>query len=389
MAGEEEEDGQQVQQEACMGEEAMDETKVETMTPKDFVDAIAQEGGQLLVKWHKMITKNPPKVDAFLEPTNTAKNRFPNILLYDRSRVKIKDNLGSDYYHASFVDSYDKIDGYVLAQAPFDDDTESDFWRVVYQERPKLIVLLSTLTGEDGRKLMRNFWPSEAKEERRFVKGYIVVRCNSVDQEKDSDSYQLLVMGPGQRGKSGLRTTLIHYKKWIEDKAIPDSLLEFRATVKLATTRAVKGGLDGPVCLVCPSGVHRCGTFAVLDIILDRLANERKTGIIIPFEDRKFGHTGWWENIACTGSFKRVESLIGFGSATIPPFCHGYLCVRQGTSVMLRSVGLLETVAIVRKQRYGCVTHFAHYNHVADLIVRQAISSGIVDPSCIGSGKKK
>ncbi|VDM45379.1 unnamed protein product [Toxocara canis] len=343
MAGEEEEDGQQVQQEACMGEEAMDETKVETMTPKDFVDAIAQEGGQLLVKWHKMITKNPPKVDAFLEPTNTAKNRFPNILLYDRSRVKIKDNLGSDYYHASFVDSYDKIDGYVLAQAPFDDDTESDFWRVVYQERPKLIVLLSTLTGEDGRKLMRNFWPSEAKEERRFVKGYIVVRCNSVDQEKDSDSYQLLVMGPGQRGKSGLRTTLIHYKKWIEDKAIPDSLLEFRATVyffpvlvevafvrqvKLATTRAVKGGLDGPVCLVCPSGVHRCGTFAVLDIILDRLANERK-------------------------------------------------------------VGLLETVAIVRKQRYGCVTHFAHYNHVADLIVRQAISSGIVDPSCIGSGKKK
>uniref|UniRef100_A0A0M3HTK7 Tyrosine-protein phosphatase domain-containing protein n=2 Tax=Ascaris TaxID=6251 RepID=A0A0M3HTK7_ASCLU len=327
MAAEDEEDGQQVQQEISAPDEAMEDSKMETLTPKEFVDMIAREGEQLLVKWHKMITKNPPKVDAFLEPSNASKNRFPNILLYDRSRVKINDNLGSDYYHASFVDSYDKIDGYILAQAPFDDSTESDFWRLVYQERPRLIVLLSTLTDADDKKLMRNFWPSEAKLERRFVKGYIVVRCNSVDQEKDCDSYQLLVMGPGQRGKSGLRTTLIHYKKWVEDKTIPDSLLEFRATVKLESARALKESRNGPICLVCPSGVHRCGTFAVLDIILERLANERK-------------------------------------------------------------VGLLETVAIVRKQRYGCVTHFTHYNHVANMIVRQAISSGMVDQSCIGAGKK-
>uniref|UniRef100_A0A915BAA2 Tyrosine-protein phosphatase domain-containing protein n=1 Tax=Parascaris univalens TaxID=6257 RepID=A0A915BAA2_PARUN len=280
MAAEDEEGGQQAQQDVSAPEEALEDSKMDTLTPKEFVDMIAREGEQLLVKWHKMITKNPPKVDAFLEPSNASKNRFPNILLYDRSRVKINDNLGEDYYHASFVDSYDKIDGYILAQAPFDDSTESDFWRLVYQERPRLIVLLSALTGADDKKLLRNFWPNEAKLERRFVNGYIVVRCNSVDQ------------------------------------------------VKLESARAIKEFRNGPICLVCPSGVHRCGTFAVLDIILERLANERK-------------------------------------------------------------VGLLETVAIVRKQRYGCVTHFTHYNHVANMIVRQAISSGIVDHSCIGGSKKK
>uniref|UniRef100_A0A914S6J0 Uncharacterized protein n=1 Tax=Parascaris equorum TaxID=6256 RepID=A0A914S6J0_PAREQ len=35
-------------------------------------------------------------------------------------------------------------------------------------------------------------------------------------------------------------------------------------------------------------------------------------------------------------------------------------------------VGLLETANIVRSQRYGCMAHFSHYSHVADLIVRHA-----------------
>lgn len=35
------------------------------------------------------------------------KNRYPNIILYDRSRVKlIGGKLNDDYYHASYVDSY-------------------------------------------------------------------------------------------------------------------------------------------------------------------------------------------------------------------------------------------------------------------------------------------
>ncbi|VDK52433.1 unnamed protein product [Anisakis simplex] len=406
------EDEEEVARDNSAADDGMDDPKLQTMTPKEFIDTIAKEGEQvsdiseisnsysmsafakclwtyfqLIIKWHKMIIKNPPKVDAFLDPANTAKNRFPNILLYDRSRVKLKDNLGGDYYHASFVDSYDKIDGYILAQAPFDDDTESDFWRMIYQERPKLIVILSTLDAPDGRKLMRSFWPRAVREERPSANGYLMVRNNSIDEvcimraidlrwkpsqwqackkgkicysfgshqpsdhlalEENSDAYNILVMGPFQRGKSGHRATLIHYKKWIEDKVIPDSLLEFRATVKLEATRAMKDGREGAICLVCPSGVHRCGTFAVLDIILDRLANERKVYSIDDDDD---------------------------------------IFVQNSLSEQFQ-VGLLETVTIVRKQRYGCLTHFAHYNHIADLVTRQAISSGVVDASCIGTRKK-
>ncbi|KAK6105811.1 Protein-tyrosine phosphatase family protein [Brugia pahangi] len=80
----------------------------------------------------------------------------------------------------------------------------------------------------------------------------------------------------------------------------------------------MKNGNMGPVCLLCPTGVHRSGTYAILDIVLDRVTAEKK-------------------------------------------------------------VGLLETASIVRKQRYGCMSYYSHYSHVADLVVRYAIATGIVD----------
>ncbi|EFO19263.1 hypothetical protein LOAG_09232 [Loa loa] len=74
----------------------------------------------------------------------------------------------------------------------------------------------------------------------------------------------------------------------------------------------------GPICILCPTGVHRSGTYAVLDIVLDRVTAEKK-------------------------------------------------------------VGLLETASIVRKQRYGCMSYYSHYSHVADLVVRYAVATGVVD----------
>lgn len=47
MAAEDEEDGQQVQQEISAPDEAMEDSKMETLTPKEFVDMIAREGEQV------------------------------------------------------------------------------------------------------------------------------------------------------------------------------------------------------------------------------------------------------------------------------------------------------------------------------------------------------
>uniref|UniRef100_A0AC34RCN6 Tyrosine-protein phosphatase domain-containing protein n=1 Tax=Panagrolaimus sp. JU765 TaxID=591449 RepID=A0AC34RCN6_9BILA len=107
-----------------------DKEGVVTTKPQEIIDEICSKGEAVLGEWHEMIMKNPPKIDACLSNDNRDKNRFPNVLLYDKTRVRIRDKLGGDYYHASYVDSYDKAGGYVLAQAPFDEQTENDFWRM-------------------------------------------------------------------------------------------------------------------------------------------------------------------------------------------------------------------------------------------------------------------
>ncbi|KAI6208208.1 hypothetical protein M3Y96_00090900 [Aphelenchoides besseyi] len=305
-----------------------EESKAEVgVNPQDVLDDIVKRGTAAIQEMRDQILKYPPSVDAFLETANTPKNRFPNVLLYDSSRVKIKDKLGSDYYHASFVDSFDKADGYILAQAPFDEATETDFWRMAYQQRPTLIVLLTALVSAGGKRLCKNFWPSLAKQEREYAQGSLRVRCQAMDQDRQFDTFDITITSAA-RTKQSVRTQLLQFHKWVEDREIPDNLLEFRALLKIAMARAEKEERnEGPIIFICPSGVHRCGTVAALDIVMDRLTIEKK-------------------------------------------------------------VGLLDTINVVRRQRYGCFTHFDHYSHVADLIVRHAVSSGLADPNCIGVRKR-
>lgn len=40
-----------------------------------------------------------------------------------------------------------------------------------------------------------------------------------------------MILGPGQRGQTGAKVLLLHYRKWLEDKDVPDNLVDFRALV--------------------------------------------------------------------------------------------------------------------------------------------------------------
>lgn len=270
------------------------------------------------------IAKKPPKFDAFLN--NPEKNRYPNAVLYDATRVKLKPNkpdTTSDYIHASWVDSFEKKKGYILSQAPYDGETEFDFWRMVSQTKPSLIVVLTNIKKGDTN-CIRQFWPNQ-QEMKDF--GFIKIKCEEFDDARDHDRYDLAVE---LHDKVVCSPPLLQYGAWVDDKVLPDNLLEFRATMKIALRRTEARprppAVDAPVMLVCPSGVHRAGTFAGLDIVLDRVSAERK-------------------------------------------------------------VGLAETVAILRTQRFGVFSMFAHYHTVADIIIRHAVSCNIVNPDAL-LGKK-
>ncbi|KAF8371091.1 hypothetical protein PRIPAC_77520 [Pristionchus pacificus] len=279
-----------------------------------------KEGPSKIKEWFREITKKPPRFDAFL--ANPQLNRYPNAVLYDSTRVKLKPNkpdTTSDYIHASWVDSFEKRKGYILSQAPYDSETEFDFWRMVSQTKPSLIVVLTNIKKGDTN-FIRQFWPNQ-QELKDF--GFIRIKCEDFDEARDHDRFDLTVE---LHDKTVSSPPLLAYSAWEEDKTLPANLLEFRATMKIALrkveARPKPPSLDAPVLLVCPSGVHRAGTFAGLDIVLDRISAERK-------------------------------------------------------------VGLAETVSILRTQRFGVFSMFQHYQTVADIIVRHAVSCNIVNPDAL------
>ena len=50
-------------------------------------------------------------------------------------------NRRGDYVHASYVSGYDRPRQYLLAQAPFQADTELDFWRLVAQVKYTVVII--------------------------------------------------------------------------------------------------------------------------------------------------------------------------------------------------------------------------------------------------------
>ncbi|GBN82907.1 Receptor-type tyrosine-protein phosphatase T, partial [Araneus ventricosus] len=83
---------------------------------------------------------------------NLKKNRYGNILPYDRYRVVLNtdsNKADKDYINASYIDGYRRPREYIVTQGPLE-NTVVDFWRMIWQENSPVIVMLMELI-ENGK----------------------------------------------------------------------------------------------------------------------------------------------------------------------------------------------------------------------------------------------
>ncbi|XP_032868906.1 receptor-type tyrosine-protein phosphatase H-like isoform X8 [Amblyraja radiata] len=206
--------------------------------------------------------------EAFQVPDNKVKNRYTNIFPYDVARVKLDrqpNSSSSDYINASYMPGYHLDKAFIAAQGPLP-NTVVDFWRMVWEQKTKVIVMLTNCV-EQNRVKCERYWPMDMSS---CLYGDIVVNIVS---EETSPEWTTRKFNVKKTGCPEPRTiTQFHFTSW-PDHGVPkttDKLLQFQRMMRdyLNKNRA---GL--PV-VHCSAGVGRTGTLIALDYLLQRIEKE-------------------------------------------------------------------------------------------------------------------
>ncbi|TKS89779.1 Receptor-type tyrosine-protein phosphatase epsilon [Collichthys lucidus] len=221
---------------------------------------------------------------------NKEKNRYPNILPYDHSRVvltQLDGNPCSDYVNASYIDGFTEKNKFIAAQGP-KEDTTADFWRMIWELKVATVVMLTNLKERKEDKCYQ-YWPDQGcwtyGNVRVAVEDFTVLVDYTI--RKFCIQYQA-----SDAAKTPRPVTQLHFTSW-PDFGVPFSpigMLKFSKQVKVVnptfagpmwSTAAEDCGPFSARFVLCPcsAGVGRTGTFIVIDAMIDMMHAEQKVDV--------------------------------------------------------------------------------------------------------------
>ncbi|RDD42450.1 Tyrosine-protein phosphatase non-receptor type 11 [Trichoplax sp. H2] len=197
---------------------------------------------------------------------NRSKNRYKNILPYDHTRVALingNHSDGSDYINANYVfyEISRKLEkSYIATQGPLP-NTVQDFWKMVWQEKSHIIIML-TKEVEKGKSKCATYWPQVASvldfdglmtvnciSEREITDFYVrkfVVTC--VDEFEERIIYQY------------------QYHSWPEH-GVPASSAPMLKLFDQISLQCKEYDNIGPLIVHCSAGIGKTGAFITIDIL--------------------------------------------------------------------------------------------------------------------------
>ncbi|KAK1881252.1 Receptor-type tyrosine-protein phosphatase epsilon [Dissostichus eleginoides] len=201
---------------------------------------------------------------------NKEKNRYPNILPYDHSRVvltQLDGNPCSDYVNASYIDGYTEKKKFIAAQGP-KEDTVADFWRMIWEQKVATVVMLTNLKERKEDKCYQ-YWPDQGC----WTYGSVRVAVEDFTVLVDYTIRKFCIQYASDAAKTPRLVTQLHFTSW-PDFGVPFSpigMLKFLKKVKV-----VNPPFSGPIVVHCSAGVGRTGTFIVIDAMIDMMHTEQK-----------------------------------------------------------------------------------------------------------------
>eukprot|EP00045_Choanoeca_perplexa_P018323 m.287094 g.287094 ORF g.287094 m.287094 type:complete len:2187 (+) comp17784_c0_seq1:6580-13140(+) len=213
-----------------------------------------------------------PRTYALLDH-NRMKNRFANILAYDYTRVhlaKMPNDPYSDYINANFIDGHNSPNHYIAAQGPLP-HTVMDFWRMLWEQRTNVIVMVTNLE-EKGRVKCHRYWPQSEGQPLQLTTNM------SITMDKQEEFPDIVIRHlTVQVAEQSRVITQFHYISW-PDHGVPDSTAGILTTIRRAKAERNKPNA-GPMVVHCSAGVGRTGTLLAIDYNMDRAAQEGRIDV--------------------------------------------------------------------------------------------------------------
>ncbi|KAJ8040645.1 Receptor-type tyrosine-protein phosphatase epsilon [Holothuria leucospilota] len=179
----------------------------------------------------------------------------------------------SDYYNASYIKDHKGKIGFIAAQGPGSKYRISDFWRMIWQEQVKLIVMLTDSNHPGNAKHTAAYWPEKIQTNATF--GEITV----VGTESTSCvTHTVRKMKVLQNDDDKIHTVqLIQLHMW-PFRGVPEDILDLIAVIKKVKALQ-KGDNAGPLLVHCSNGIGATGTFIAIYSLMDVLKEGETIGV--------------------------------------------------------------------------------------------------------------
>ncbi|XP_033740575.1 receptor-type tyrosine-protein phosphatase eta-like isoform X2 [Pecten maximus] len=227
---------------------------------KQLVDRMKKDSLRLfMMEWDDLNSLSPEyPTEVAKMATNVPKNRYNNILPFDRSRVKLCGG-GNDYINANYIPGFKFEREYIACQGPLP-GTIADFWQMVWEQDVPIIVMLTGCT-EGNTVKCEQYWPEELDEPEIY--GTVEV-TRTVSEHNNDYVYSEFTIASEEHEKS---IKHFHFLEWPDFSADLDcdAFLNFLFRVK----SEIHDDLVGPIVVHCSAGVGRTGTYLAIDYLTE------------------------------------------------------------------------------------------------------------------------